>query len=69
MLDRLPGSRKLALLLYFTSDKTLRGEKPENNMEYTSTNIFSFLGDSRGLHPISEFQKEQEDKLLNYIFA
>jgi len=38
-------------------------------MEYTSTNIFSFLGDSRGLHPVSEFQKEQEDKLLNYIFA
>jgi len=68
-LNELPGKKKLAIVLYHTADKRNPKDNAGAPLQYKNPNIFSFIGDSHGLHPKSEFQKEQEEKLLKYIFA
>jgi len=68
-LAKLPGTKKAAIVLYFESDKTNLKAKGDVPSSYQTSNIFSFIGDSYGLHPKSEQQREQESKLLNFIFA
>jgi len=66
-LATLPGARKLAIIVSFTSDKS--NPKERAVQEYQNPNIVSFIGGFDGLHPRSEHQREQEDKALRYIFA
>jgi len=66
--NQLPGTKKLAILLNYTSNNTNPNERPEFILT-NKPNIFSFLGGSFGLHPKAGFQIKQEVEVLNYIFS
>jgi len=69
LLGRLRGEKKLVILLHFSSDVSQPKLKPSPLTTYKGANIFNFMGGEKGLHPVSQWQKEQESAVLDYITA